>query len=49
MSPVPSTISEKSGMRPVPVQPFPSADLFLSLAKEIVVDWQMPNDSERPR
>jgi hypothetical protein len=47
MSPVSTAIREKSGARPEPVPPFPVGDLLLSLAKEMVVDWQMPSDLER--
>ena len=47
MSPVPMAIRGENRGRPVPVQPFPSPDSFLSMAKEIVVDWQLPADTER--
>jgi hypothetical protein len=47
MSPVPTAIREQNGVRPVPGQPFPIPESFLSMAKEIVVDWQLPADSER--
>ena len=47
MSPVPTAIRKQDSHRSVSVQPFPSPDLFLSLAKEMVVDWQLPTDVER--
>jgi len=47
MSPVPTAIRKQASQRPLSVQPFPSPDLFLSLAKEMVVDWQLPTDVER--
>ncbi len=46
MSPVPTAIREQNRARPVPVQPFPTADVFRGMAKEIVVDWQL-SDQER--
>ena len=47
MSPVPTAVQRPSSERPAPVQPFPGPDHFLSVAKEIVVDWQLPTDMER--
>jgi hypothetical protein len=32
-----------------PQLPYPTADLLRRLAKEIVVDWQLPSDLERDR
>jgi hypothetical protein len=49
MSPVPTAIREENGSRPVPVPLFAIDDLFMALAKEMVVDWQIPADMERTR
>ncbi len=49
MSPVPTATPEQSGSRTITLVPYPAADLLLSLAKEIVVDWQMPSDAEQKR
>ncbi len=46
MSPAPTATRDQYGDRPAPL-PTPTADLLLRLAKEIVVDWQMPSDLER--
>jgi len=46
MSPVTTATREQSGVRVVPL-PYPTADLLVRLAKEIVVDWQLPSDMER--
>ena len=47
MSPSPAETREQSGGRSVQVLPYPSLDRLLRLGKEIVVDWQLPSDSER--
>ena len=47
MSPVPAVIRDRTSDRTVPVTPYPTADLIIGMAKEIVVDWQMPADPER--
>ena len=46
MSPVPTATREQYGQRPNPVLPLPTADLFLAMSKEMVVDWQLA-DLER--
>jgi hypothetical protein len=46
MSPAPTVTRNDHGVRPAPL-PIPTADLLLRLAKEIVVDWQLPSDLER--
>ncbi len=46
MSPVPMAIREENRRGPVPVPPFPTADMSRVLAMEIVVDWQL-SDQER--
>lgn len=46
MSPVPTATRVQNEIRPVPL-PYPTADLLVRLAKEIVVDWQLPSDLER--
>jgi hypothetical protein len=46
MSPVPTATRDQNRDRPVPL-PYPTADLLGRLAKEIVVDWQLPSDLER--
>lgn len=40
-----ATRDQGGGTGPV-LLPLPTADLFLRLAKEIVVDWQLPIDGE---
>lgn len=47
MSPVPTATREQGDRRPGPVLPYPSIDVLRQLAKEIVVDWQLPADMER--
>ncbi len=47
MSPVSTAIREQSASRTVAPPPLPAADLLLILAKEMVVDWQIPTDMER--
>lgn len=50
MSPAPTATPEKQNARVVPPQlQYPTADLLRRLAKEIVVDWQLPSDLERER
>jgi len=46
MSSLPIATREKYEIRPVPM-PYPTADLLARLAKEMVVDWQLPSDLER--
>jgi hypothetical protein len=46
MSPAPTATRDQYRVRPAPL-PIPTTDLLLRLAKEIVVDWQMPSDLER--
>ncbi len=46
MSPLPTATREQNRGRPVPVQPFPTADIFRVPVMEIVVDWQL-SDQER--
>jgi hypothetical protein len=46
MSPVPTATREQPGeRRPLPL-PYPTADVLSQLAKEIVVDWQLPADQQ---
>lgn len=50
MSAWPTATRDRDIERTVPVPPYPTADLMVGLvglAKEIVVDWQMPSDLER--
>lgn len=47
MSPVPTAIQDQRSSRPVPLEPFHVDEQFLSLTKEVVVDWQMATDTER--
>jgi hypothetical protein len=48
MSPVSTTTTHSLEDRAVPRPlPYPTAELILSLSKEIVVDWQMPSDLDR--
>jgi hypothetical protein len=47
MSPVPVATQEQSGERAAQIQPFPHIDVLREMAKEIVVDWQLPVDMER--
>ena len=47
MSPVPSATREQPDGRSVPILPYPTLDMILGAAKEIVVDWQLPPDMER--
>jgi len=46
MSPVPTAIWEQNQARPVPVEPFPTAEVYCVPTMEIVVDWQLA-DQER--
>jgi hypothetical protein len=46
MSPIPMATREPSGSRPAPIIPLPSMDVVREMAKEIVVDWQLPSDME---
>lgn len=47
MSPASTAIREQPGERhPLPL-PYPTADLLSQLAREIVVDWQLPADHRR--
>jgi hypothetical protein len=46
MSPVSTVVREPSGVRNVPVLPFTSLEQLLGPTREIVVDWQMPSDTE---
>ncbi len=48
MSPVPTATREQSGVRSAPVLPSTPLELLLGPAREIVVDWQMPSDTDRP-
>ena len=47
MSPVPMATREPSGGRSASILPFPPMEVLRELAKEIVVDWQLPPDMER--
>jgi hypothetical protein len=47
MSPVSTVTREQSGVRTAPKPPYPPRDVLLRLAKEIVVDWQLPSESDR--
>ena len=48
MSPVSTAArGQEGGVRPAPAPPYPSIDLLRDVAKEIVVDWQMPPDQDR--
>ena len=47
MSPIPTATREQGGVGTGPVVPYPSMELLRELAKEIVVDWQLPADMER--
>ncbi len=47
MSPVPTASPAKRADRQLPLLPYPQADLLRDVAKEIVVDWQLPSDGER--
>ena len=47
MSPVPAVTRDRPSDRTVPVTPYPTADVIIGMAKEIVVDWQMPAELER--
>lgn len=47
MSPVPSVTREQFGVRTVPVLPYRPLEVVVGPVKEIVVDWQLPTDSER--
>ncbi len=54
MSPVQMAIREQqSRVRPVPGRPYPPADVLLvppkEAALEIVVDWQLPSDTDGSR
>ena len=43
-----TAIRAQNGDRNVPRPlPRPTADLLISLPREIVVDWQLPSDSDR--
>ncbi len=49
MTPIQTAIGEKSGQ----VRRYPPADVFLvpskDVSREIVVDWQLPSDSDNRR
>ena len=48
MSPLTTATWDQNGDRNVPRPlPYPTADLLVSLSREIVVDWQLPSDSDR--
>ena len=47
MTPIPMATRDQSVGKPLPVSPFPPMDVLRELAKEIVVDWQLPSDMER--
>ncbi len=48
MSPMTTAMRDQNGDRSVPRPlPYPTADLLVSLSREIVVDWQLPSDSDR--
>jgi hypothetical protein len=47
MSPVSTATREQPGDQgPLPL-PYPTADPLSQLAREIVVDWQLPSDLQR--
>jgi hypothetical protein len=46
MSPASTVTREQSGVR-TPKPPYPPRDVLLRLAREIVVDWQLPSESDR--
>ena len=46
MSPVSTATRDQAGQRPHLVQSIPTAEMFVTLAKEMVVDWQLA-DQER--
>lgn len=47
MAPVPTVTREQLGVRTVPVLPYRPSEVVVGPVKEIVVDWQLPADSER--
>lgn len=42
MSPAPTATPAQRADRKLPLLPYPPADLLRDMAKEIVVDWQLP-------
>jgi hypothetical protein len=47
MSPGATVTREQSGSRIAPSLPYPPGEFLLGLAKEMVVDWQLPSESDR--
>lgn len=47
MSPAPAVTRDRESDRSDSVAPFPTADVLAVMAKEIVVDWQLPSDVEQ--
>ncbi len=46
-SPVSMATGVQTRVQAVSPLPYPTTDLLLRLAREIVVDWQLPSDLER--
>ena len=47
MSPIPMAARDQSVGKPPPILSLPPMDVPRELAREIVVDWQLPTDMER--
>jgi hypothetical protein len=47
ISGVSTVLREQNGIRDMPHTSYPTMELLVGLSKEMVVDWQLPSESDR--